>query len=292
VSIDQGIFYIVATPIGNLKDITLRAIEVLSQVEIIAAEDTRVTRQLLSHYAIKTKCIPVHEHNERKVADRLIRRLASGSSIALVTDAGTPLLSDPGYHLVGAAHRSGIRVVPIPGPDSATCALVVSGMPVDRYCFEGFLPASSGARRKRLLDLAAESRTMVFFEAPRRLVDCLSDMQEIFGAERRAALAREMTKLHEQVISSSIADLLQNFEQDPRLVRGESVLIVAGKPMDRVEQQGEDVARILTVLLQYLPLKQAVSAARQITGAPKNSLYQLALTLNDHGPSLQDREKG
>jgi 16S rRNA (cytidine1402-2'-O)-methyltransferase len=292
VSIDQGIFYIVATPIGNLKDITLRAIEVLSQVEIIAAEDTRVTRQLLSHYAIKTKCIPVHEHNEQKVADRLMRQLARGSSIALVTDAGTPLLSDPGYHMVAAAYKSGIRVVPIPGPDSATCALVVSGLPVDRYCFEGFLPASSGARRKRLLELAAENRTMIFFEAPRRLSDCLTDMRQIFGAERRAALAREMTKLHEQVISSTVADLLQNFEQDPQLVRGESVLIVAGKPTDRLEQQRQHAVHTLTVLLQYLPLKQAVSAARQITGAPKNSLYQLALTLGNHGPTLQDRGKG
>lgn len=291
-SIDQGIFYIVATPIGNLKDITLRAIEVLSQVEVIAAEDTRVTRQLLSHYAIKTKCIPVHEHNERKVADRLMKRLASGSSIALVSDAGTPLLSDPGYHMVAAAHKSGVRVVPVPGPDSATCALVVSGLPVDRYCFEGFLPASSGARRKRLLELTAESRTMVFFEAPRRLADCLTDMLEVFGAERRAALAREMTKMHEQVISLSLADLLRKFEQEPQLVRGESVLIVAGKPIDRMEQQQQHAAHTLTVLLQYLPLKQAVSAARQITGAPKNLLYQLALTLSDHGPTLQDREKG
>ena len=294
-SIDKGLLYVVATPIGNLADMTFRAVDVLSQVDLIAAEDTRVTRQLLKQYGITTRCIPVHEHNERKVAQRLINRLLAGESAAIVSDAGTPLLSDPGYILVCLAHEQGIRVIPVPGSDSATAALAVSGLPTDRFIFEGFLPATANARRRRLLELSAEARTMVFFEAARRLASCLADMIGTYGNDRPAALVREMTKIHERVISSTLGELHIQVTSDRQLERGEAVLIVAGLSRNKTETHSECAEATLRILLDYLPLKQAVRAAQRITGAPKNWLYRVGLNSSEprdsHNEDLQQSRK-
>ena len=273
--------YIVATPIGNLGDISQRAISTLQSVDLIAAEDTRHSSKLLQHLAIETPCVAFHEHNERDKTAWLIKRLLEGESIALISDAGTPLLSDPGYHLVKAAHEHGIPVVPIPGASALLAALVGAGLPTDRFIFEGFLPSKKVARTKYLSRLEKETATLVFYEAPHRILDCLQDMLEVFGPEREAVLARELSKTFETIRRASLADLVEWVASDSNQQRGEIVLVVAGHKPLTGEGLDPDAERILAVLLKHLPVKQAAGIAAEITGEKKNRLYEVALTLND-----------
>jgi 16S rRNA (cytidine1402-2'-O)-methyltransferase len=278
VSIVHGALYIVATPIGNLDDMTARAIDVLRAVAFIAAEDTRHSAGLLRRFGIATPCLAFHEHNERQQTEVLIERLRQGSAVALISDAGTPLLSDPGYHLVRAAHAAGIRVIPVPGASAALAALSASGLPTDRFVFEGFLPAKSAARRTRLATLRAESRTLLFYEAPHRLVATLEEMAEIFGKAREAVLARELTKIYETVRYDTLEGLWRWVQGDPNQQKGECVLVVHGAaaPADS-EGTSTDAQRLLDILLEEIPLKQAVALAAKISGEKRNRLYQWAV---------------
>ena len=277
-SIENGALYIVATPIGNLSDMTARAVEVLRAVSLIAAEDTRHSGVLLRHFGIGTPCLAYHEHNERQQTEKLLERLRHRETVALISDAGTPLLSDPGYHLVRAAHAAGIRVIPIPGPSAAMAALSVSGVPTDRFVFEGFLPVKKAARRERLTALHSETRTLVFYEAPHRLLAALEDMAEILGHGREAVLARELTKIHETIRKDSLEGLWRWVEQDHEQQQGECVLVVQGAaPV--ADHTDADLRRILGVLLEELPLKQAVTLATKITGERRNRLYQWAVEM-------------
>jgi 16S rRNA (cytidine1402-2'-O)-methyltransferase len=272
----KGILYIVATPIGNLQDLSPRAKEILDSVDIILAEDTRISRRLLDKCGISTALHAYHEHNERQVHERVVARLDAGENVALVSDAGTPLISDPGYHLVAAAHTAEIPVVAVPGPCSVTAALSVSGLATDRFVFEGFLPSRLGARQKQLEALAEEPRTMVFFEAPHRIEECIADMHRIFGASRRVCVAREITKLHETTRTDTLEKILTWIQTDENQRRGEFVLVVEGASH---EEGGlpEDARKLLTVLTGYLPLSQAVAAASEILGVARNELYRQAL---------------
>lgn len=272
---ESATLYVVATPIGNLGDMVPRAVQILHSVSLVAAEDTRHSRRLLEHFGIRTRCIAYHDHSGEEVVAGLIERLRSGDSIALISDAGTPLVSDPGYRLVVAAHAAGIAVLPIPGACAAIAALSAGGLPSDRFTFEGFLPARAGPRRQRLRELAREPRTLVLYEAPHRLVETLGDLCEMFGRERIGALARELTKRFETVLHAPLGDLLARVAGDADQRRGESVLLIAGCPEAEGEQ--EETARVLRLLLQELPLKRAVALAAEITGARRNALYQLAL---------------
>ena len=284
VSIVNGALYIVATPIGNLADMTARAIEVLRDVAVIAAEDTRHSAVLLRHFSISTPCLAYHEHNERQQTETLIERLRQGAAVALISDAGTPLLSDPGYHLVRAAHAADIRVIPVPGASAVLAALSVSGLPTDRFSFEGFLPAKSAGRRERLLALRSETRTLIFYEAPHRLLATLGDMAEIFGQQREAVLARELTKLYETIRKDSLERLLDWVEADPNQQKGECVIVVQGAEVvaDQVDADA-DKRRILEILLEEMPLKQAVGVAVKISGEKRNRLYQWAVDMKGAG---------
>ncbi len=268
--------YIVATPIGHLGDISARALETLRDADVVAAEDTRRSGQLLRHFGIATPCLSLHDHNERELTPRLLERLARGETVALVSDAGTPLISDPGFHLVRAAHEAGIRVVPIPGPSALIAALSAAGLPSDRFAFEGFLPARPGPRRERLEALIAEPRTLVFYEAPHRVVATLEALTEAFGAEREAACARELTKLHETVIRDTLGGLLERARSDPMMQRGELVIVVQGvgeaAGADEVEAR-----RVLAILLAEMPVKQAAAIAARLTGMARNRLYEWGL---------------
>ena len=278
--LEKGALYVVATPIGNLGDLSHRAIEVLQSVTVIAAEDTRHTRRLLQQFEINTGCLALHEHNERKVTASLLQRMQQGESIALVSDAGTPLLSDPGYHLVHEASASGLRVIPVPGPSAIMAALSAAGLPTDRFCFEGFLPSKSAARCSRLEALQQATATLVFFEAPHRILATLADMQRIFGAERQAVLARELTKTFETFVRGSLAEIYQQVSGDENQQKGEIVLLVhAASP---VESSGIDpeTERVLNILLRDLPVKQAAALTSEITGVKKNLLYQQAIKRN------------
>ncbi len=271
--------YIVATPIGNLQDMSLRAIETLKTVDCIAAEDTRHSAPLLQHFMVKTPLIALHEHNERECADLLIKRLKQGESIALISDAGTPLINDPGYFLVREARKAGIQVIPIPGPSALIAALSASGLPTDRFCFEGFLPAKSKHRLKHLETLRHETRTLIFYEAPHRVLESLQDMLETFGPEREVVIARELTKLYETIYSGTLSHLVEWVKQDENQQRGEIVLMVKGAEAisNEVDDSLED---ILKILLAELPLSQAVELAAKITNRRKNEVYQKALALN------------
>jgi len=272
----EGILYVVATPLGNLDDITRRALKVLSDVDVIAAEDTRHSRTLLSKYDISTPCVAVHEHNERRVADKLVADLCGGKTIALISDAGTPLISDPGYYLVATARQQGCSIVPIPGPSALVCALSVSGLPSDRFVFEGFLPSRSAARKRHLQSLCAEQRTIIFYESPHRIEASLQDMSEIFGGQRQAVLARELTKMFETVIADTLQDLLLKVQQDVNQKKGEMVILVQGAA---VENDNSDVTVVetLQVLLEELPLKQAVALTAKLTGGKRNQIYEMAV---------------
>lgn len=274
-----GVLYVVATPIGNLDDLTPRARQILSDVDVVAAEDTRHSGALLSHFGIHTQLTSLHEHNEAERAAWLLERLKAGEDVALISDAGTPLISDPGFDLVRAARQAGISVSPIPGACALVAALSVSGLPTDRFVFEGFLPAKSAARRERLTALVAETRTLVFYESVHRLKESLQDMAEVFGAGRVGVVARELTKLHEGVREAPLAALADWAADDPMAAKGEVVILLAGaQPLDGGATDAE-VERVLKALLAELPVKQAAALAAEITGQKKNPLYERALTL-------------
>jgi 16S rRNA (cytidine1402-2'-O)-methyltransferase len=273
--------YVVATPIGNLQDISLRALEVLKTVDAIAAEDTRHTSHLLSHFAIQKKLIAVHEHNEQKSAQVLLERLQAGESIALVTDAGTPGISDPGAIVVDVLREAGVNVVPVPGASAVIAALSASGITANGFMFHGFLPASGSQRRKTLEGLKAYASTLVFYEAPHRIIECVEDLATVLGGERRITIARELTKTFETFHRCTLQDAKMWLESDPNQQRGEFVLLVEAAAFVEQADISEDAERILRLLLADLPLKQAVKLATEITGVKKNILYEFALKLKD-----------
>jgi 16S rRNA (cytidine1402-2'-O)-methyltransferase len=276
-----GMLYVVATPIGNLGDISARALEVLKAVSLIAAEDTRHSRKLLVHYGIGTALQAVHEHNERDVTGRLLQKLSTGADIALISDAGTPLISDPGYYLVRSARQAGIRVVPVPGPSALIAALSVAGLPTDRFVFAGFLPVKQAARRQRLQGLVTEAGTLVFYESSHRIADCLADMAACLGGEREATLARELTKTFETVLTGTLGDLLEQLQADSQQQKGEFVVMVQGAPPRDPAAIDTAAEQMLAVLLSELPLKQAAALAAKITGLSKNVLYEQGLKLKN-----------
>ncbi len=270
-----GTLYVVATPIGNLDDVTERALQTLKAVTMIAAEDTRHSRKLLARYGIATRMTSFHEHNELQKTPALLKRLAAGQDIALISDAGTPLISDPGYHLIRSAQERHVPVVPIPGANAAVAALSVSGLATDRYAFEGFPPARAGARRQRFAELRDEPRTLVFYEASHRVAAMLSDLAEVFDGEREAVIARELTKQFETVRRATLAELRDWLAAEPVQTRGEFVILVAGAPAPAAATSTD--VRIVEVLAQALPSKLAAELAAKITGRPKNEMYRLAL---------------
>jgi 16S rRNA (cytidine1402-2'-O)-methyltransferase len=276
---DAGVLYVVATPIGNLQDISVRALEVLRSVTLIAAEDTRHSKKLLGHYGIGTPLLAVHEHNEREVTDKLLRRLGGGDDIALVADAGTPLISDPGFYLVRAARQAKLRVVPVPGPSALIAALSVAGLPSDRFAFEGFLPSKQAARRQRLQALATVTATLVFYESSHRICDSLRDMADCFGGEREASVARELTKTFETILHDTLNGLVERVSSDADQQKGEFVVLVQGAPARERAVIDTESERLLTVLLSELPLKQAAGLAARITGLSKNALYEHGLKI-------------
>lgn len=278
-AVEKGVLYVVATPIGNLGDMTARAVEVLGAVDLIAAEDTRHSLPLLRHFGIKAPLQAYHEHNEREASLDIVRRLQDGQSVALISDAGTPLISDPGYHLVRLAREQGVRVVPIPGASALTAALSVAGLPTDRFVFEGFLPARSSARKERLQQLREETRTLLFYESSHRIVETLHDMAEVFGAQRGAVLMRELTKVFETIRGGGLEELCAWVESDQDQRRGEFVVLVRGAEPVEMEAAQREADHVLRVLLEELPLKQAVSIAVKLTGLKKNLLYQRAVHL-------------
>lgn len=272
-----GTLYVVATPIGNLQDMTLRAIEVLKKVDRIAAEDTRHAGPLLKHFSINKPSLSMHDFNERERLKIIIAYLQAGESIALISDAGTPLISDPGFHLVREAKALGIPVVTIPGPCALIAALSVSGMPTDRFTFEGFLPAKQEARRQRLTLLRHEARTIIFYEAPHRLLVSLQTMAEVFGPSRKVVVARELTKVYESVLAGELADIIALYESRPKEQRGEIVILIEGVDEEARESKEVIPETVLDILLEELPVKQAALLASKITGERKNVLYELAL---------------
>ncbi len=271
-SAPPGILYVVATPIGNLGDLSPRAREVLSEVAAICAEDTRHTRQMLTAFGLERPLLAVHEHNEAEVAGRLVERLRGGESLALVSDAGTPLVSDPGYRLVREVRAAGLKVSPLPGPCAAIAALSVAGIPSDRFCFEGFLPAKSAARRERLRLLGSEARTLVFYESGHRIQESLADFIEVFGPEREAVLARELTKLFETVLGQTLGDIQKRVEADPDQRRGEFVLVLRGASDDGSAALLEG-RRLYEKLSKHLAPSQAAKLAAELSGAPRKALY-------------------
>lgn len=275
--LEKNTLYVVATPIGNLGDMSQRAQEVLSAVDVIAAEDTRHSGKLLSHFGISTPCIAFHEHNERQVSESILNRMERGDSVALISDAGTPLLSDPGFHLVREAHQRGLKVVPVPGASALLAALSVAGLPTDCFKFVGFLASKSGARQNQLSDLKEESCTMVFYESPHRIAESLSDMAEILGEDRVATVARELTKTFETVKQDTLNSLRDWVKADENQQRGELVVVVQGWQEPVNDQLDSETIRILKLLVAELPVKQAAKLAAEISGEKKNRLYQYAL---------------
>ncbi|WP_445496399.1 16S rRNA (cytidine(1402)-2'-O)-methyltransferase [Photorhabdus sp. SF281] len=269
--------YVVPTPIGNLGDITQRALEVLEHVDLIAAEDTRHTGLLLQHFAINARMFALHDHNEQQKADQLITKLQQGQSIALVSDAGTPLINDPGYHVVRRCREAGIHVVPLPGPCAAITALSAAGLPSDRFCYEGFLPAKRKSRKDTLRALEQESRTLIFYESTHRLIESLEDMVDEWGTERYVVLARELTKTWESIHGMPVGELLAWVKEDETRRRGEMVLIVEGDKKPDNEALPPEALRTLALLQQELPLKKAAALAAEIHGVKKNALYRHAL---------------
>jgi 16S rRNA (cytidine1402-2'-O)-methyltransferase len=274
-----GTLYVVATPIGNLEDMTPRAIRILSEVDLIAAEDTRHSGKLLKHFGIEAKTEALHEHNERSQVPKLIEILQAGKSIAFITDAGTPLVSDPGFHLVRSARQAGLTVIPVPGACAAIAALSAAGLPSDRFVFEGFPPAKSAARRAVFEKLREEARTLIFYESPHRILESLKEMTEIFGPEREAVLARELTKQFETVRNGTLTELSEWVNRDPHQQLGEFVILIHGVPRKEREAVDEEAERVLRILLGELPVSQAAALAAKITGLKKNRLYEYALNL-------------
>ena len=280
----SGILYVVATPIGNLADFSPRAREILNSVDLIAAEDTRHTRRLLSHFGIKTRLFALHEHNEKAASAELIRLMLDGKSVALVSDAGTPLLSDPGFELVAEAHQSGLKVSPVPGPSALVAALSAGGIPADRFCFEGFLPARAAARQARLAELRTENRTLVFYESVHRISAMLDDLINILGGERNACLARELTKLHEELRRGTLVSIQRALQAGDIAAKGEFVLLVSGAERRAADSTADQETALLKVLMDYLPGKQAVEAAVRISGGKRNEIYEAMLRLKATKP--------
>ena len=264
--------HVVATPIGNLGDLSPRAQQILREVAAVCAEDTRRSGQLLAHFGIGTPLLALHEHNEQQLAERLVARLLGGEALALVSDAGTPLVSDPGYRLVRAARAAGVKVSPVPGPSALVAALSVAGLPSDRFTFEGFLPAKASARRERLAALAGEPRTLVFYESSHRIEESLADLRAAFGDDRPAVLARELTKLFETVLDGTLADLHARVAADADQRKGEFVLVVQGVGVDADAKLAEG-RRVHAILARQLPPSTAAKLAAEITGAPRKALY-------------------
>jgi len=267
-----GTLHVVATPIGNLGDLSPRALDTLRSVAAICAEDTRHTRQLLAHYGVERPLIALHEHNEAQLAEKLVARLQAGESLALVSDAGTPLVSDPGFRLVRAAREAGLAVSPVPGACAFVAALSVAGLPSDRLVFEGFLPAKGNARRERLAPLASETRTLAFYESAHRIEDTLADMATVFGGDRRAVIARELTKLFETVLDGPLSDLHARVVADPNQRKGEFVVLVQGAA-DDADARITEGKRLYAKLGEHLPPSTAAKLAAELSGAPRKALY-------------------
>ncbi len=280
--VSPSTLYIVATPIGNLADISQRAIETLTQVDVIACEDTRHTQKLLSAFSISNKTLSLHDHNERQKQDYIASLLQQGKSVALVSDAGTPLISDPGFHLVRHCRSLGLNVSPIPGACAAIAALSVAGLPTDRFTFEGFLPAKASARQAKLTELMNEERTLVFYDAPRRAIDTIADIVSVLGGERYVVIAREMTKTFETIYSDTAENLYVWLQNDANQLKGEMVLIIEGNKRDK-HAISPQIIDTLRLLLDELPPKKACAIAAKIYGVKKNMLYELALSLK-HKP--------
>ncbi|MFT5722551.1 MAG: 16S rRNA (cytidine1402-2'-O)-methyltransferase [Motiliproteus sp.] len=272
--------YIVSTPIGNLGDISARALDILQSVQLIAAEDTRHSGRLLQHFCISTPMWALHDHNERAQADKIVQRLSEGENIALISDAGTPLISDPGYHLVRKVREAGFRVVPIPGACALVAALSASGLPTNRFAFEGFLPAKSQARLQRLEKLVADDRTLMFYESPHRVIASLEAMLEVFGADRYVVMARELTKTFETIKGDTLGQLIDWMKADHHQQKGEFVILVQGAVEEPdTEALSPEESRVLNLLLEELSLKQAAALAAKICNSKKKKLYQAALAL-------------
>lgn len=278
-----GILYIVATPIGNLEDLSPRARQVLSAVDIVAAEDTRHTGRLLKSFGINARQIALHEHNEREAGRSVVAELENGSSVALVSDAGTPLVSDPGYRLVRMAHERGVRVSPVPGPSAAVAALSAAGLPTDAFCFEGFLPARRQARLDRLEALRHERRTLVFYESVHRIHRLFVDLADVFGDLRRAFIGRELSKLHEQCVAGTAGQLRSMLDDGRIPAKGEFTVVVEGDGAQAVGASAVDVDRLLMELLRLVSGKKAVEIATAVTGRSRNDLYRRMLALS--GPT-------
>lgn len=278
--VKQGVLYIVATPIGNLGDISQRAQEVLAQVDLIAAEDTRHSKSLLMHYGIDTSMMACHDHNEEQLAPRLIERMLKGENIALISDAGTPLMSDPGYRLVKAAHESQIKVSPLPGACAAIAALSVSGLPTDRFTFVGFPPHKQAARQQFYSDLVRHTETLVFYESSHRVLSSVQDMLLILGGDRQIVMAREISKTFETVYSTTLAELPEWIQADSNQQKGEFVLVLQGAVIS-TDSQILALEQVLQPLLEELSVKQASKLAANITGLKKNAVYKLALEMQD-----------
>jgi len=276
----RGRLEVVATPIGNLQDLSERARAALERADLIAAEDTRHTLTLLQHIGVSRPLLSLHAHNESQRVPEIMARLEAGDVVALVSDAGTPLLSDPGFGLVREAANAGFDVGVIPGPSAITAALAVAGLPTDRFCFEGFLSAHGRERRTQLEALASETRTLVFFEAPHRIAETLGDLAQIFGAERRAAVARELTKLHETIYRGTLAQLIERSQSDENFQRGEITLVIEGAKVSTADFDETLLRKALTLLMKELPTGKAASIAAQLTGAKRNDAYALALRLS------------
>ena len=273
----NGILYIVATPIGNLGDITQRALDTFAQVDLIAAEDTRHSGLLLSHYGIKKPFFALHDHNEQQKASILVEKLTKGENIALISDAGTPLISDPGFHLVRHCRQAGIRVVPVVGACAAIGALSCSGIASDRFCFEGFLPAKTKSRCDKLETLSEEPRTLIFYESTHRILDTLADMQKIWGSDRYIIMARELTKTWETIYGDTLGNLIEWLNEDSNRTKGEIVLIVEGKPETEEESFSPQAVKLFQLLTNEMPMKKAASIVAETFGYKKNALYQFGL---------------
>lgn len=289
VSIEPGTLYVVATPIGNLADVGERALSVLREVAVVAAEDTRHTGVLLRHYGVQTPTVSLHEHNEQRMVPRLAERLQGGDAVALVSDAGTPLVSDPGAHLVATARRLGVPVRPVPGPSAVIAALSIAGFPAERFVFEGFLPSRGAARRTRLQTLARDDRTLVFYEAPHRIRETVADMVEVLGPDRPALLARELTKVFEESRADVLGGLLRWVEERPERTRGEYVVVVAGARPEADAVLGPEDERVLGTLLSALPPATAATLAARLTGKPRRALYARALDLTRAGEDTKGK---
>ncbi len=273
-----GILYVVATPIGNQGDITPRAVETLKNVDLIAAEDTRHSRPMLSKLGISTPLMAVHEHNEIKMVEKLCTRLEEGDSIALISDAGTPLISDPGFPLIRACQERGLQVCPIPGPSALICALSACGLPTDRFQFEGFPARTSSARQQQFEALSRNTATLIFYESSHRIAASLDDMAQVFGNQRQAAIARELTKVHETILQGTLETLVLRVAEDENQRKGEFVVVIAGAPKT-TQTLDPEAERILQILVEELHLKQAAALASSITGEKRNKLYKRALEL-------------